>query len=114
MSKLHLHKNEYEQIREACAEIDKLEISLKTMCANETKLSIILGGVTVTKDRYINARTEILNCHIKQCCNRNNWIFLENSNIQSSNLKDTVHLNRSGEEMYIKNLLSCVQSNGRL
>jgi hypothetical protein len=59
---------------------------------------------TKTKDDNINIRATIHNKITREMCIKYDWIFMDNSNINIHQLRENVHLNRSGKEMFIQNM----------
>ena len=48
---------------------------------------MILSPISATKDGRVNARAIDINGHIEQCCARNGWLFMDNKNITTADLR---------------------------
>ena len=109
-SKMPLLKSEYQQISLTISEIDLLAISLQEHSKLNLGVTIILSSVTATGDDFINARAKIINDHIELCCTEHGWLYMDNSNISRDDLRDTVHLNETGENILEQNIVRLVES----
>lgn len=69
-------------------------------------LKVVMLATISRKDGYINARSGIQNDEIRLCCQRNNWMYMINKNLTMNMLKDTVHLNDSGENLSVENIIT--------
>lgn len=105
LSKTHLFINEYQQISSTIEQLTHLERLLKTYTVMCPDVRITISAIVTTKDGYINARSDVLNAEIEQCCRRNNWTFMDNGNITVAMLRDTVHLNEQGENTFMSNVM---------
>ena len=106
LSKTHLYRNEYEQITCALGQIRELEKNFKDFPTIYHGVKIILSAIMVMKDGFINARSDIVNNQIKSCCERNNWTYMGNDNVKKDMLKDSVHLDNYGENVFVQNIMT--------
>ena len=67
------------------------------------KFSCIFSGCLYTSNETINLRVDRLNEIIKDECKKLKFLFVDNSNISSTGLRDVVHLNITGETDFVKN-----------
>ena len=104
LSKTYLFQNEMHLNASAIYQFSGLENVITKYAASFPSVKVIISSVTVTKDGRINARAINMNKHIEHCCAKNGWHFMDNENITTSDLKDTVHFNKSGEEKFLANL----------
>ena len=70
MSKIYLYRNEYEQITCALYQTKQLEQELKKFPMVYQGVKIVLSAIVVTKDGFINARSDIVNEQIQSCCRK--------------------------------------------
>ena len=110
LSKTYLYTNEYSQISSALAEIVQLEQLLKQYSMVYLDTKIVLSAIVATKDGFINARSNIVNEDIRLCCERNKWSYMDNNNVTENMLRDTVHLNRQGEDVFIHNIMTAISN----
>ena len=108
VSKTYLYRNEYEQITCALDQTKQLEQELKKFPMVYQGVKIVLSAIVVTKDGFINARSEIVNEQIRSCCRKNNWVYISNHNL-TTRLRDSVHLNIQGEDIFAHNIISNVK-----
>lgn len=106
LSKSFLFHSEYHQITSAIEQLRRLECMLQSYSSVYLDVKIVMSAIISTKDGYINARSEILNDKIRLCCQRNNWVYMDNRNLTMDMLKDTVHLNDFGEKLFVDNVLT--------
>ena len=109
VSKTYLYRNEHEQITCALDQTKQLEQELKKFPMVYQGVKIVLSAIVVTKDGFINARSEIVNEQIRSCCRKNNWVYISNHNLTTGMLRDSVHLNRQGEDTFVHNIMSNVK-----
>ena len=110
LSKTHLFKSEYQQISLTISEIDQLAVSLQEHSKLNPGVTVILSSVITTRDDFINARAQIINDHIELCCMERGWLYMDNINISRDHLRDTVHLNETGENILEQNIVRLVES----
>ena len=67
-------------------------------------MRIIISGIVHTKDGFLNARLEAINHELLQMCVKNSWYYMDNDNIHYKHLKDTVHFNEIGEDIFVDNV----------
>lgn len=82
----------------------KFSSVLLQMCAGNRKVHVVWSSIIKTKDDHINIRATVHNKITREMCIKYDWIFMDNSNINIHQLLEHVHLNRSGEEMFIQNM----------
>ena len=104
LSKTHLYRNEMHQLASTKYELTGLENVISLYTASLPGVRVILSSITATKDGRVNARAMDINGHIEQCCAKNGWLFMDNKNITTADLRDTVHFNYGGEEKFMANL----------
>ncbi|WAR26371.1 hypothetical protein MAR_012075 [Mya arenaria] len=75
-------------------ELDLLESSLLSIRESNELIHIIISSVIVTKNNFINAKTELTNIKLQNVCKTHGWVYLNKGDIF---LYDTVHLNENGE-----------------
>ena len=109
LSKMHLFKSEYQQISLTISEIDQLAVSLQKHSKLNLGVTVILSSVTATRDDFINTRARIINDHIESCCTERGWLYMDNSNISRHYLRDTDHLNETGEDILEQNIARLVE-----
>ena len=110
VSKAYLYPSEYMQIACALDQTKQLEQALRKFSMVYQGVKIILSAIVVTKDGFINARSNIVNEQIQSCCRRNNWVYMDNHNLKAEMLRDSVHLNKQGEDMFIHNIMANVKA----
>ena len=106
MSKTYLYRNEYQQITSALDQINQLEQGLKMYPMVYLGVKIVLSAIIATKDGFINARSDIVNEKIRLCCQRNNWTYMNNDNVTTDMLRDSVHLDSQGEDIFVHNIMT--------
>lgn len=104
LSKEYLYNNECQQMCIAENAICNFSTVLLQMCAGERKIHVVWSSIIKTKDDNINIRAVALNTIIREMCIKYDWIFMDNSNISINQLRDNVHLNRSGETVFVRNI----------
>ena len=77
------------------------------ICKGRGTETVFIGGVPVRKYEYTWERCRDLNKKLRDLCRRNNFIFIDNSDItHSDHLKyDGVHLNDDGDKVLANNYL---------
>ena len=104
LSKTYLYQNEKHQLASTKSELAGLENVISQYAAGVSGMRVILSSVTATKDGRVNARATDINEHIELCCAKNGWLFMDNKNFATKDLRFTVHFNKSGEEKFLANL----------
>ena len=88
---------------------DKLANDVKEtglICRERGADTVFIAGVTVRKWEYTWERCRLLNGKLKEMCRRNNFVFIDNSNINYvDHLSDKVHLNSEGSKILANNYL---------
>ena len=83
---------------------DVKEIGL--MCRERGADTVFIAGVTVRKWEYTWERCRLLNGRLKELCRVNNFVYIDNSNINYvDHLSDSVHLNSEGSKLLANNYL---------
>ena len=82
-------------------------IETGNICKGRGTETVFIGGVPVRKYEYTWERCRDLNKKLRDLCRRNNFIFIDNSDItHSDHLKyDGVHLNDDGDRILANNYL---------
>ena len=75
------------------------------VCKDRGAETVFIGGVTVRQHEYTWERCRILNGELKEMCQQNKFIFMDNSNINHNHLCDGVHLNEEGTRILANNYL---------
>ncbi|WAR14863.1 hypothetical protein MAR_004968 [Mya arenaria] len=104
LSKEHLYKNEFEQMTVAGCELDLLESSLLSIKQSNKLIHIIVSSVIITRNSFINARAELMNDKLQNMCGKHGWLYLNNCYLGKEHLKDAVHLNKTGEILFVNKL----------
>ena len=80
-----------------------------TICREKGAATVFIAGVTVRKWAYTWDRCRLLNGKLRALCRENNFIFIDNTNINYvDHLEDDVHLNDEGSKMLANNYLGCM------
>ena len=81
-------------------------IDLGLSCRKQGADTVFISGVTVRKYEYTWERCRLLNQQLKEMCTQNNFIFVDNSNVNYvDHLCDKVHLNTAGTAILANNYL---------
>ena len=84
-------------------------MEIGSTCREKGADTVFIAGVTVRKWDYTWERCRQLNRKLKELCQRNNFIFIDNSNINYvDHLVDEVHLNDDGSKILANNYLGCM------
>ena len=110
LSKTYLFKDEFEQMSVTKLQIIDLEASLQKLSLFHHGMRIIISAIVHTKDGFLNARLDVINHELYQMCDRNGWYYMDNNNIRYEHLKDTVHLNVIGEDVFLRNIHSATEN----
>ena len=79
------------------------------ICRGKGAEAVFIAGVTVRKWEYTWERCRLLNNELRELCLENNFIFIDNSNINYvDHLGDEVHLNDEGSQNLANNYLGCL------
>ena len=80
---------------------DRLETNIK-----QRKLKCVaLSSVVYRNNWFLDSKIKMVNNHIRSICARNDWVYVDNDNIDESCLSsDNVHLNKTGLERITVNL----------
>ena len=108
LSKTQNYADEFHQMHCTMQELADLENRLRAIQMKD-KPEIVLSMCMVTKDPTINARAKLLNEEFFKCCLRNGWTFLTHENIGTLHLRDTLHLNGKGRQIFVGNILNVLQ-----
>ncbi|CAC5380818.1 unnamed protein product [Mytilus coruscus] len=68
------------------------------------KFAFIFSGCVYTKNEVINLRINKLNTILEELCKKGKHLYIDQSNISSSDLRDVVHFNESGLLLFVRNL----------
>ena len=68
-----------------------------------------MSSIIACRDDFINVRSEFINDKMRIVCKHYGWLLMDNSNINCSHLRDTVHLNEEGQRIFLNNLLSILK-----
>ena len=81
------------------------------ICRERGAENVLIAGVPVRSYHYTWERCRSLNGELKELCLRNNFTFIDNSNItHNTHLHhDGVHLNRDGTRLLANNYLDCLR-----
>ena len=83
--------------------IEKLRI-LETELQTQNSKSIAISSVCCRKNVNTHRRVRLVNAAIKLICNRNNWHYIDNSNIGIDSIgADGIHPNEQGIELLHQN-----------
>ena len=78
------------------------------ICRKQGADTVFIAGVTVRKYEYTWERCRLLNQELKDLCKKNNFVFVDNTNINYvDHLCDGVHLNEDGDSILANNYLGC-------
>lgn len=94
---------EHESLEEANKSLHSMCVSLKRLQKLDAFI-VVISSCIYTQSTYINGRVDKFNSWMKQECDQFDFHFLDNSNINSTQLRDFVHLNYVGEELLVGNL----------
>ena len=84
-------------------------IETGSICRGKGVETVFIAGVTVRKWEYTWERCRLLNAKLRELCQENNFIFIDNSNINYvDHLDDEVHLNNDGSKILANNYLGCM------
>ena len=75
------------------------------ICRKQGADTVFIAGVTVRRHEYTWERCRLLNQELKELCKKNNFVFIDNTNINVDHLCDGVHLNEDGDSMLANNYL---------
>ena len=106
LSKEYLFENEYQQMCVAERSLKYFASTLLQMLdvfSNRT-VRVVFSSIIKTKDDNINVRAVTFNKLMQEMCFQHDWYFMDNGNIHISELRDNVHLNRLGEEKFLRNV----------
>ena len=79
------------------------------ICRERGAETVFIAGVTVRKWQYTWERCRLLNGRLKALCRENNFVYIDNSNINYvDHLDDEVHLNEDGSKILARNYLGCM------
>ena len=72
---------------------------------------VFIGGVPVRRYQYTWGRCRDVNGKLKELCRRNDFVFIDNSNItHNEHLEfDGVHLNEAGDRILANNYLDSLR-----
>lgn len=91
------------QLENAMRDLNKM-FHLVSELQKVKKFAFIFSGCVCTKNDVINLRIDKLNNIIKELCKKGRHLYIDQSNISSSDLRDVVHLNESGQLIFVRNL----------
>lgn len=70
---------------------------------------VTISGLVYRKNTDDNTKIDDINNNLKILCRERNFLFLDNSNIPPRFLRDGVHLNKAGNDVFFNNLLTCIR-----
>ena len=78
-------------------------------CKGKKVDKIIISGIIPRADPYIDSRRKSVNILLKNMCQENGFIFLDNSNIAYNQLwRDGIHLAESGTITFANNMINMI------
>jgi hypothetical protein len=80
-------------------------IETGVICRNYGVQKVCIGGVISRRQHYMQQRCRDLNALLVNMCKIHGFIFLDNSDIESRDLYDGVHLNDQGNGKLFENYL---------
>ena len=73
-------------------------------------IQVIISGLMHREDREVNDEIASINNQLESYCNSKIFLFLNNDNMKSSCLaKDKLHLNKTGNSIFAKNIISILK-----
>ena len=69
---------------------------------------VLISSLIFRKSRFFNTRISNINKILYDLCHQNGFIFIDNTNIDSSYLKDGLHLNFDGNDLLKQNFLQAL------
>ena len=70
---------------------------------------VTVSGLIYRKNVNENMKIDDINNILKVLCRERNYFFIDNSNIPPRFLRDGVHLNKAGNDLFFNNLLTCIK-----
>ena len=75
-----------------------------------SNIQVIISGLMHREDREVNDEIASINNQLESYCNSKIFLFLNNDNMKSSCLaKDKLHLNKTGNSIFAKNIISILK-----
>ncbi len=109
LSKTFLYTNEFHQMTSTIDELNAMEALLTNYVSHFVQTKVIVSHILVTNDRAINARAKIINSELQKICSRHQWLCMHHDNIYSRHLRDSVHLNDVGHDLFVRNIVRCLE-----
>lgn len=91
------------ELNSALSDLENIT-QLMSKLREQFNFAVVFSGGMYTKKTIVNVRLDLLNVKMKELCNKYNYVYIDNSNISQSNLKDMIHLYVSGEALLVRNL----------
>ena len=105
---IHIGGNDLQDLyyNESFAKLAKEIVETGVTCREKGADTVFIAGVTVRKWDYTWERCRRLNGKLKELCQQNNFVYIDNSNINYvDHLDDEVHLNNDGSKILANNYL---------
>ena len=84
----------------------KIKKVVKLIEDTNPDIQVIISGLVHREDREVIDEIMSINNQLESYCNGENFLFLNNNNIESSCLaKDKLHLNKTGNGVFAKNII---------
>lgn len=96
-------KPETAQLANAVRDLDNI-FQLIPELQKVKQFAFIFSSCVYTKNEVINLRINKLNNILKELCKKGKHVYIDQSNISSSDLSDVVHFNESVQLLFVRNL----------
>ena len=96
---------------EAMSRLANTIIETGQLCRERGAETVFIAGIPVRCYEYTWDRCRALNGELKKLCRRNDFIFIDNSNLNHTDHlhQDGVHLNGDGDRILANNYLDCFE-----
>ena len=108
---VHIGGNDLQDLYypESFQKLAKEVIETGLICREKGAGTVFIAGITVRKWDYTWERCRLLNRLLRDLCQQNQFVFIDNSNINYvDHLSDGVHLNDVGTKILANNYLGCM------
>ena len=93
----------------------KIKKVVKLIEDTNPAIQVIISGLIHREDREVNDEIASINNQLESYCNSKNFLFVNNDNMKSSCLaKDKLHLNKTGNSIFAKNIISVLKKGMKL
>lgn len=110
---MHVGINDVINKAHHCTDISIAEniVAVADKCKKNGVKGIIVSGLTKVSDFFANQRIERVNNFLHHMCNREGYMFCDNSKVSFEHLwKDGLHLNENGRIISANNFIDAISS----